>query len=166
MSAAAAALPPSVLHAALLEGAGGDLTVRAVVGLLERVGLLARTDVVQACVDLSPDADLVLWADLDLPQLQAAAWGDLSLELTCSERRLLQVAVQLVDLGAVLRELGGQSLAWVTAAVLAMVGRGDVVDQGEPDLPVWRSPDGGCYATGPLAQALAAVEACGALTGG
>jgi hypothetical protein len=125
VSAVAAALPLSVLREALLEGAGSDLTVRAVVGLCERAGLLARTDVVEAFVELGPDADPVLWADLDMPALVACIWGDgVGLELTTVERLVLQLVVQLVDLGAVLQRLDGQPRMWATAAVLATVGHG------------------------------------------
>lgn len=167
MSAAAAWLAPSVLREALLEGpAGGDLVGEALVGLLTAAGLLARPDFVERCVDLDAEG----WADFDPSALRAAAGGGSGLEFTGVERRLLAVAVAMTALGGALYWLDGEPRVWATAAVLASVGHGgsaesvvvvEGVDQGEPPLAQWESPDGGCFATGPLARMLAAFEAAG-----
>lgn len=119
MSAAAARLAPSVLRDALLAGpAGGDPVGELLVGLLDRSGLLTCTDVVQQCVDLDAD-DPVMWADLDVSALRACARGDISLDLPGHERRLLSLAVTLVDLSSLLRGLDGLPLECAVTAVMA-----------------------------------------------
>jgi hypothetical protein len=121
---AAADLAPSVLREALQDGAGGNLALRAVITLFEWAGLLGRRDVVAAIVQLDLQDQESIQAGLDVPAAEAAACGELPLRLTRTERQVLGLGVQLIDLGAAVALLDGEPLTWTVAAVLASVGHG------------------------------------------
>jgi hypothetical protein len=102
----------SVLREVLLASPFGQTGVgRAVVGLLDGAGLLARPDVVEALLVVEcDDAETPVFADVDLYAVSLAARGDhhqVDLDDPGDEpvRRLLGVVVLLVDLDAELAEL-------------------------------------------------------------